>query len=314
MKAVVIRRYGAAEVLQYEDVEQPKIQPMQLLVKVRASSVNPIDWKIRQGMLSLIIGSKFPKILGFDVAGEVVEVGSGVTRFKPGDAIYGSTSFPGGGYAEFAAVPENLVALKPTNLSYEEAASVPLAALTALQGLRDQGNIQTGQTVLINGAAGGVGSFAVQIAKALGAVVTGVSSTKNLDLVKSLLADRVIDYTQQDFAQDTAQYEIIFDAVGKRSLSQTKSVLKPNGIYITTQPSPETVVQSVLTTFLPGQKAKFFFEKPNTQDLVYLKELIEAGKIRVVIDRTYPLQELAAAHDYSETGRAVGKIAIAVSN
>jgi len=313
MKAVVIRRYGAAEVLQYEDVEQPKIEPTQLLVKVRASSVNPIDWKIRQGMLSLISGSKFPKILGFDVAGEVVAVGSGVTRFKPGDAIYGSTSFPGGGYAEFAAVPENLVALKPANLNYEEAAAVPLAALTALQALRNEGNIQTGQNVLINGAAGGVGTFAVQIAKALGAVVTGVSSTKNLDLVKSLGADRVIDYTQQDFAEDTAQYDIIFDAVGKRSLSQTKRVLKPNGIYITTIPSPEVFLESVLTAFLPIQKAKFILEKPNTQDLVYLKELIEAGKIRVVIDRTYPLQELAAAHNYSETGRAVGKIAIAQS-
>jgi 2-desacetyl-2-hydroxyethyl bacteriochlorophyllide A dehydrogenase len=313
MKAVVIRRYGAAEVLQYEDVEQPKIEPTQLLVKVRASSVNPIDWKIRQGMLSLISGSKFPKILGFDVAGEVVAVGSGVTRFKPGDAIYGSTSFPGGGYAEFAAVPENLVALKPANLNYEEAAAVPLAALTALQALRNEGNIQTGQTVLINGATGGVGTFAVQIAKALGAVVTGVSSTKNLDLVKSLGADRVIDYTQQDFTEDTAQYDIIFDAVGKRSLSQTKKVLKPNGIYITTIPSPEVFLESVLTAFLPIQKAKFILEKPNTQDLVYLKELIEAGKIRVVIDRTYPLQELAAAHNYSETGRAVGKIAIAQS-
>jgi 2-desacetyl-2-hydroxyethyl bacteriochlorophyllide A dehydrogenase len=314
MKAVVIRRYGAAEVLQYEDVEQPKIEPTQLLVKVRASSVNPIDWKIRQGMLSLITGNKFPKILGFDVAGDVVAVGSDVTRFKAGDAIYGGTSFPGGGYAEFAAVPENLVALKPTNLSYEEAAAVPLAALTALQALRNEGNIQTEQTVLINGAAGGVGIFAVQIAKALGAVVTGVSSAKNLDLVKSLGADRVIDYTQQDFTEDTAQYDIIFDAVGKRSLSQTKKVLKPNGIYITTLPSPEVFFESVLTAFLPGQKAKFILEKPNTQDLVYLKELIEAGKIRVVIDRTYPLQELAAAHSYSETGRAVGKIAIAVSN
>jgi 2-desacetyl-2-hydroxyethyl bacteriochlorophyllide A dehydrogenase len=312
MKAVVIRRYGAADVLQYEDVEQPKIEPTQLLVKVRASSVNPIDWKIRQGMLSLITGSNFPKILGFDVAGDVIAVGSGVTRFKPGDAIYGSTSFPGGGYAEFAAVPESVVALKPTNLSYEEAAAVPLAALTALQSLRNEGNIQTGQTVLINGAAGGVGSFAVQIAKALGAVITGVCSTKNLDLVKSLGSDHVIDYTQQDFTQDIAQYDIIFDAVGKRSLSQTKRVLKPNGIYITTIPSPEVFLESVLTAFLPIQKAKFILEKPNTQDLVYLKELIEAGKIRVVIDRTYPLQELAAAHSYSETGRAVGKIAIAI--
>ncbi|MEH1883090.1 NAD(P)-dependent alcohol dehydrogenase [Nostoc sp.] len=314
MKAVVIRRYGAAEVLQYEDVEQPKIEPTQLLVKVRASSVNPIDWKIRQGMLSLITGSNFPKILGFDVAGDVVAVGSGVTRFKPGDAIYGSTSFPGGGYAEFAAVPENVVALKPTNLNYEEAAAVPLAALTALQSLRDQGNIQTGQTVLINGAAGGVGIFGVQIAKALGAVVTGVSSTKNLDLVKSLGADRVIDYTQQDFAEDIAQYDIIFDAVGKRSLSETKRVLKPNGVYITTVPNPKVMLEIVLTAFLPGQKAKFLFEKPNTPDLVYLKELIEGGKIRVAIDRTYPLQELAAAHSYSETGRAAGKIAIAVSS
>jgi NADPH:quinone reductase-like Zn-dependent oxidoreductase len=311
MKAVVIRRYGAAEVLQYEDVEQPKIEPTQLLVKVRASSVNPIDWKIRQGMLSLITGNKFPKILGFDVAGDVIALGSGVTRFQVGDAIYGSTSFPGGGYAEFAAVPENLVALKPTNLSYEEAAAVPLAALTALQALRNEGNIQTGQTVLINGAAGGVGIFAVQIAKALRAVVTGVSSAKNLDLVKSLGADRVIDYTQQDFTEDTAQYDIIFDAVGKRSLSQTKKVLKPNGVYITTLPSPEVFLESIFTAFIPGQKAKFILEKPNTEDLLFLKELIEAGKIRVVIDRTYPLQELAAAHAYSETGRAVGKIVIA---
>jgi 2-desacetyl-2-hydroxyethyl bacteriochlorophyllide A dehydrogenase len=312
MKAVIIRRYGATEVLQYEDVEQPKIESTQLLVKVRASSVNPIDWKIRKGMLSLIIGSKFPKILGFDVAGEVVEVGSGVTRFKPGDAIYGSTNFPGGGYAEFAAVPENLAVLKPTNLNYEEAAAVPLAALTALQALRDKGNIQTGQNLLINGAAGGVGIFAVQIAKALGAQVTGVSSTKNLDLVKSLGADRVIDYTQQDFTKDTVQYDIIFDAVGKRSLSETKKVLKSNGVYITTVPNPKVMLEIVLTAFLPGQKAKFLFEKPNAKDLLFLKELIEGGKIRVVIDRTYPLQELAAAHSYSETGRVVGKIAIAI--
>ncbi|MDF5712237.1 MAG: NAD(P)-dependent alcohol dehydrogenase [Nostoc sp. S4] len=314
MKAVVIHRYGGVQVLQYEDVEQPKIQPTQLLVKVRASSVNPIDWKIRQGMLSLLTGSKFPKILGFDVAGDVVQVGSQVTRFQVGDAIYGSTSFPGGGYAEFAAIPENLATLKPTNLSDEEAAAVPLAALTALQALRDCGNIQSGQAVLINGAAGGVGSFAVQIASALGAVVTGVSSSKNLDLVKSLGAERVIDYKQQDFTKDTTQYDIIFDAVGKRSLSQTKKVLKPNGVYITTLPSPETVVQSLLTALIPGQKAKLVFEKPNAKDLIYLKELIEAGKIRAVIDRTYPLQELAAAHAYSETGRAVGKIAIAVSS
>lgn len=314
MKATIIRQYGSAEVLQYEDVEKPQIKPDQLLVKIYASSVNAIDWKIRRGMMKVLTGSKFPKILGFDLAGEVVEIGSNVTRFQVGDAVYGSASFPGGGYAEYAAVPENLVALKPTNLSYEEAATVPLVAMTALQALRNQGNIQPGQAVLINGASGGVGIFAVQIAKALGAEVTGVCSTRNVELVKSLGADRVIDYKQQDFTQDTAKYDIIFDAVGKRSLSATKQVLKPNGIYVTTLPSPQVLLQAALTAFLPGQKAKLVFEKANAEDLNYLKELIEAGKIRTIIDRTYPLQELAAAHAYSESERAVGKIAIAIAS
>ncbi|MBD2569961.1 NAD(P)-dependent alcohol dehydrogenase [Anabaena lutea] len=317
MKAVVIRRYGSADVLQYEEVEQPKIKPEQLLVKVHASSVNPIDWKIRQGMLSLLTRNQFPMILGFDVAGEVVEVGSQVTRFKVEDAIYGSTSFPGGAYAEFAAIPENFAAPKPTNMSYEEAATVPLAALTALQALRDLGNIKSGQKVLINGASGGVGIFAVQIAKALGAEVTGVCSTRNLDLVKSLNADLVIDYTQQDFTEGNVQYDIIFDAVAKRAFSNCRKVLKPNGVYVSTLPNPEVIVQSFLTMFLPGQKVKFVLERPNSKDLVYLKDLIEAGKMGTVSDsealrrnRTYPLQELVEAHRYSESERAVGKIAI----
>ncbi|MEA5620132.1 NAD(P)-dependent alcohol dehydrogenase [Cronbergia sp. UHCC 0137] len=314
MKAVVIRRYGAAEVLQYEDMVQPQIQPDQLLVRVHGSSVNPIDWKIRQGMFNLLTGNKFPMVLGFDVAGEVVEVGPQVTYFRPGDAIYGSTSFPGGAYAEFAAVSKNLIAPKPINMTYEEAATVPLAALTSLQALRDLGDIKSGQMVLINGASGGVGLFAVQIAKALGAVVTGVCSTKNLDLVNSLGADFVIDYTQQDFTQGNVHYDIIFDAVAKKSFSQCQRVLQANGIYISTLPSLELMVQIFLTTFLPGQKAKFVLEKPNTKDLLYLKELIEAGKLRTVIDRTYPLQELAAAHEYSQGERAVGKIAIAVTS
>jgi NADPH:quinone reductase-like Zn-dependent oxidoreductase len=312
MKAVVIHKYGSTEVLHYEDFEQPQIEPTQLLIKIHASSVNPIDWKIRKGMLSFMTGNKFPKILGFDLAGEVVAVGSDVTRFQLGEAIYGRTGLSGGAYAEFAAVAENLLAPKPTNLTYEQAASVPLAALTALQALRDQGNTQPGQAVLINGAAGGVGTFAVQIAKVLGAEVTGVSSTKNLDLIQSLGADSVIDYTQQDFTNSRSQYDVIFDAVAKSSFSQSKKVLKPNGVYITTLPSPESILQSLLTKIIPGKKAKLVFEKPNAQDLIYLKELIETGKIRVVVDRTYPLQELAAAHAYSESERAVGKIAIAI--
>ncbi|WP_017314880.1 NAD(P)-dependent alcohol dehydrogenase [Mastigocladopsis repens] len=314
MKAVVIRRYGSPEVLQYEEVEPPKIKPNELLVKVHASCVNPVDWKIRKGMLKFITGNKFPMILGFDLSGEVVEVGSQVTRFKPGDAIYGNVGLLGGAYAELAAIPEKSTALKPINMSYEEAASLPVTALTALQSLRDLGNIQPGQSVLVNGASGGVGIFAVQIAKALGVQVTAVCSTKNIELVKSLGADRIIDYTQQDFTQDSAQYDIVLDAVAKQSFSSCRKVLKPNGIYVTTLPSIESLVQSILTTFIPGQKAKIILETPKSQDLVYLKELIEAGKIRSVIDRTYPLQQLAAAHAYSETERAVGKIAITVGS
>lgn len=314
MKAVVIRKYGSAEVLQYEDVEPPKIKPDQLLVKVHATCINPVDWKIRQGMLRLITGNKFPIILGFDLSGEVVEVGSQVTTFQPKDQIYGCVGLPGGAYAEFAAVSEKSVAPKPSNMTYEEAAAVPGGALTALQALRDQGNIQPGQSVLINGASGGVGTLAVQIAKALQAEVTAVCSTKNLELVKSLGADHIIDYKQQDFTQDTELYDIIFDAVGKLSFSHCKRVLKPNGVYVTTLPTPDSVVQIILTALVPGKKAKFVLETHKSQDLVYLKDLIEAGKIRVVIDRTYPLQELAAAHAYSETERAVGKIAIAVAS
>ncbi len=313
MKAVVIHRYGPAEVLQHEEVEPPKIKPHQLLVKVYASSVNPIDWKIRKGMLSLITSTSFPMILGLDVAGEVVEVGSEVTQFKLGDAIYGSTDLFGGAYAEYAAVSEKWAALKPTNISYEEAAVVPGSAMTALQALREQGNIQSGQVVLINGAAGGVGSFAVQIAKALGAEVTGVCSTKNIDLVTSLGASRVIDYTQEDFTLEQVQYNIIFDAVGKSSFCQSKKVLTSEGIYITTVPTPEIVLEMALTGLVPSQKAKLLFNNPCTQDLLYMKELIEENKVRVIIDRTYPLEELAAAHLYSESERAVGKIAIKVN-
>jgi 2-desacetyl-2-hydroxyethyl bacteriochlorophyllide A dehydrogenase len=310
MKAIIIRRYGSPEVLQYEEVETPQIRPEQLLVKVHASSVNPIDWKTRKGMLSILTGNRFPLILGFDVAGEVLEVGSQVTRFKVGDAMYGSTNFPGGAYAEFAVVSENLAAPKPINMTYEQAATVPLAALTALQALRDLGNVKSGQKVLINGASGGVGIFAVQIAKVLGAEVTGVSSSKNLDFVKSLNADLVIDYTLQDFTEGNVQYDIIFDVVAKRVFSDCRKVLKPNGVFISTLPNPDVILQIALTAFLPGQKVKFVLEKPNTQDLMYLKGLIEAGKMRTVIDRTYPLQELAAAHQYSESERVVGKIAI----
>ncbi|MGB3761068.1 MAG: NAD(P)-dependent alcohol dehydrogenase [Rivularia sp. (in: cyanobacteria)] len=318
MKAVVIREYGSADVLRYEEVEAPTIKADELLVKVHAAAVNPIDWKIRKGMLKIISGNKFPMILGFDLAGVVLEVGSQVTGFQVGDEIYGSLGVPGGAYAEIAAVPQKVAAIKSKKISFEEAAALPVAALTALQSLRDKANIQPSQSVLINGASGGVGIFAVQIAKALGAEVTGVCSSKNLDFVKSLGADSLIDYTTDDFTQNQMQYDIVFDAVGKQTFDNCKKVLKPNGIYITTLPNLQNIVAiarnaialNALTSLFGTQKAKFILAQPNTADLLYLNELIESGKLRVVIDCTYPLQELAAAHIYSESERAKGKIAI----
>ncbi|MGB6299054.1 MAG: NAD(P)-dependent alcohol dehydrogenase [Rivularia sp. (in: cyanobacteria)] len=312
MKAVVIHEYGSADVLRYEEVEAPTIKPDELLVKVHAAAVNPVDWKIRKGMLKIISGNKFPMILGFDLAGKVLEVGSQVTGFQVGDEIYGSLGVPGGAYAEIAAVPQKVAAVKSTFISFEEAAALPVAALTALQSLRDKANIQRSQSVLINGASGGVGIFAVQIAKALGAEVTGVCSSKNLDFVKSLGADSLIDYTQQDFTKISEQYDIVFDAVGKQTFDNCKKVLKSNGIYVTTLPNLQNMISIGLTSLFGSQKAKFILAQPNTADLLYLNELIEAGKLRVVIDCTYPLQELAAAHIYSQSERAKGKIVIRI--
>jgi NADPH:quinone reductase-like Zn-dependent oxidoreductase len=312
MKAAIIRQYGAAEVLHIEEIQQPTIKPDQLLVKVCATSVNPLDWKIRKGMLRLMPGIRFPIVLGFDVSGEVVAVGDRVTHFQPGDLIYANAGLPGGAYAEYIAIAERTAAHKPSNMTHEQAAAVPGSALTALQALRDRGHLQSGQAVLVNGASGGVGSFAVQIAKALNASVTAVCSTKNIEWVKSLGADRAIDYTQRDFTQDVAQYDIIFDAVGKRSFSACRGALKPNGIYITTLPNADNVLWATITAFLPGQKARFVFQSPNGSDLSFLKDWIEAGKLRSAIDRSYPFSEIVAAHTYSETEHAAGKVVITV--
>lgn len=319
-KAAVIRQYGNSDVFEIEEIELPQIKPDQMLVKVCATSIDPIEWKMRQGMLKLLTGSKFPIILGFDVSGRVVEVGSQVTRFKPGDLIYACLDqLKGGAYAEYAVVSEKVAALKPTNMTYEQAAAVPLAALTALQALRDQGQLKAEQRVLVNGASGGVGTFAIQVAKALGASeVTGVCSGANLERVKSLGADRVIDYTQEDFTQqvftpDQEKYDLVFDIVGNRSLSECKSVLQPWGRYVTTQPYPSNYFQSFLTSLLPGQRYKVILLKTNGVDLADLTKQIEAGKIQSVIDRTYSLSQIAEAHAYSETERAVGKIVITIA-
>ncbi|KPQ34486.1 MAG: Zn-dependent oxidoreductase [Phormidesmis priestleyi Ana] len=316
MKAAVISRYGPPDVFQIADIDRPEIKPDQLLVKVLASSINPIEWKMRKGMLKLLTGNSFPITLGFDVSGEVVEIGSQVTRFKPGDLIYARMDqLMGGAYAEYAAVSEKVAALKPRNMTHEEAAAVPLAGMTALQAIRDEGAFKPGQSVLINGASGGVGTYAVQIAKVLGAsVVTGVCSGKNMALVKRLGADAVIDYTQQEVTQLKDKYDIVFDVVGNRSLSECQPILKPKGIYVTTQPYPGNYLKSILSLLWPGQKYKVILLKSKAADLEYLTEQIEAGKVCSVIDRTYSLEQIAEAHAYAEAEHTVGKNVISISS
>ncbi|MCL2929802.1 MAG: NAD(P)-dependent alcohol dehydrogenase [Trichodesmium sp. MAG_R01] len=311
MKAITINRYGSIDVLEYSEIQEPLITSNQLLVKIHATSVNPVDWKIRQGQLQLLSGFSFPIILGCDLSGVVLKVGEQVEDFEPGDEIYTFVNpLLGGAYAEYIAVPANTVALKPKNMNYCQAAAVPVAGLTAFQALLDLGQIRPGKKILINGASGGVGTFAVQIAKAMKAEVIGVCSSKNITIVESLGADRVIDYNQVDFTKEFEQYDIIFDAVGKETFSSCENVLKSEGVYISTLPNLENLPSTLLTLFVPGKKSKLILVQPNPRDLISLRKLIEDGLVKSVIDRTYKLAEIAAAHTYSEMNHAVGKIVI----
>src|SRR6476469_10114861 len=313
MKAVAFDRYGSAEELQYRELSKPIAKSNELLVRVRASSVNPVDWKIRQGHLQLLSGYNLPRRVGSDISGVVVEVGREVTKFQPGDEVYTFLNpISGGACAEYAAVPESDAAIKPKNITHAEAAGVTIAGLTALQSLRDLGQIQAGNKVWINGASGGVGTFAVQVAKAMNAEVTGVCSAKNRELVKSLGADFVLDYAEVDFTQQTDKYDIILDAVGTRTFADCEKVLQPEGVYISTLPSLDNLAPMLTSWFISGKKAKLIVANANTNNLGDLRELIESDKVEPIVDRTYSLQEVAAAHAYSETGRAVGKIAIVI--
>lgn len=309
MKAIVYRRYGPPEVLEYTDVPEPQIKEDQMLVKVHAAGINPVDWKLRAGHPKIPAFKQ--RIPGSDLSGEVVQVGKAVTRFKIGDPVFGVVSpFSGGACAEYVAVPEKNAALKQGTVSFEEAASLPIAGLTALQSLRDLGKIKEGDRVLINGASGGVGHFAVQIATGYGAEVTGVTSGKNVDFVKSLGAALVIDYTQEDFTISDPRYDILFDAVANRTFKECKPILTPKGVYITTLPSVETVLRMLIQPFLGDPKARIFFVKTRSADLQNLAEWCEAKKLRPVIDRTFPLSQTAEAHRYGEAGHARGKIVI----
>jgi len=323
MKAIVYTQYGApSDVLHFKEVAKPTPKHNEVLISVHAASANPLDWHYMRGtpfLARLQFGLLKPKntMLGADVAGRVEAIGSTVTRFQVGDEVFGDMSANGlGGFAEYVCAREDALVLKPVTLSFEAAAAVPVAAITALQGLRDKGQIQPGQKVLINGASGGVGTFAVQIAKSFGTEVTGVCSTRNVAMVRSIGADHVIDYTQEDFTQNGQRYDLIFDAVGNRSVSDHKRALSPNGICaiagFTTMSRLLQVV--VLGTWVSktGSKQIGLMDtaKPNQKDLVFIKQLLEAGKVVPVVDRTYPLSAVPEAIRYLEAGHARGKVVI----
>lgn len=305
--------------MKIEEVERPPVSGDQVLIRVHYSSVNPVDWKIRNGSLRLLTGSKFPMRLGFDVSGEVVETGTSADKFKRGDRVFGMLDFRHlGAYAEYACAGEKNLASIPETLDYKEAAAVPLAALTAFQALHYKGKIGDGKAVLVNGASGGVGSFGVQIAKAAGALVTGVCGTDSIELVRRLGADNVINYRIRDFTEQGDRYDIIFDAIGLRTFFGVSKSLKPSGRYITTLPNKSSDIISffltrVLPPFFSGKRSTHINVRPSGPDLNHLSLLIEQKKIVPVIDRVFTLEEIAEAHAYSETGHARGKIVIKIS-
>jgi len=315
MKAIVCTKFGPPDVLQLREVAKPIPKDNEVLIKIYATTVNPIDWKFRSGKMFLVrlisglIKSK-ANVLGVELAGIVESTGKDVRFIKQADQVYGGGR--NGAYAEYITLRQENVALKPGNMTYEEAAAIPIGAISALQFLRDKGNIQSRQKVLINGASGGVGTFAVQLAKYFGAQVTGVCSSTNVELVKSLRADNVIDYTKDDFTKNGQAYDIIFDVVGKSSFLRCKSSLKKKGVYLTATPTLVVILQMLGTLIVGSKKVKFMLVKPGTKDLVFLKDLIEAGKVKTVIDRAYTLDQTAQAHRYAEKGHAKGKVVITV--
>ena len=339
MKAAVYTRYGAPDVVQIVDVEMPIPRDNEVLIKVRAASVNPLDEGLIRGGGRIVNGLRKPKItrLGVDVAGEVEAVGRNVTQFKAGDEVFGACIrdpqdsalkvwIPQGAFAEYACAPESALVMKPDNVTFEQAASVPVAAFTALQGLRlgssgDKGHIQSGQKVLINGAAGGVGTFAVQIAKSFGVEVTGVCSTKNVEMVRSIGADRVIDYTQEDFTKLGQQYDLLFDCIGNHSLSACRRALTPNGICVMVGEKSGRKVIALLARLIAAfvlsrfvsQKLVTFLARPNKKDLTIMHDLMKAGTVRPVIDKCYSLVEVPEAICYLAKGHARGKVVITVA-
>ena len=322
MKAIVYEKYGPPDVLQLREKEKPVPGDNEILVKIHAASVNPADWHTMRGkpfLIRLTGGLFSPKnpILGIDIAGEVEAVGKNITEFKPRDAVFGDCGW-GGGFAEYVCVSAERIVLKPENVTFDKAASVSVAAITALQALRDHGKIQPGQKVLINGASGGVGTFAVQMAKYFGAEVTGVCSSRNLDLVRSLGAHQVIDYTREDFTRTGQGYDLIIDNVANHSVLDLKRALNPGGnCVIVGFTSLPLLVQHIalgplLSTVSSKKVGSMGIANPNRKDMLFLSELLETGKLKPVIDKQYPLSEAAEAIRYVEAGHARGKVVLNV--
>ncbi len=322
MKAIVYTHYGSPDQLRLAEVPKPTPAADEVLIKVRATGLNARDWRMLRAdpfLVRMMNGLFKPRntILGADVAGTVETVGAAVTRFRPGDAVFAELSIDrSGGLAEYTCAAENAIAPKPANLSFEEAAAVPMAALTALQSLRDDGKVQPGQNVLIYGASGGVGTFAVQMAKVLGAEVTAVCSTTKMDMARALGADHVIDYTREDFSKNGRQYDLILAANGNRSLSDYERALTPTGIYVMAGGGTSQLFQAMLLgrfkTKAGGKTMRSVSAHTSQADLVLITALLEAGKIKPVMDRCYPLSETAEAMRYLEAGHAKGKVVISV--
>ena len=321
MKAIVYHCYGPPEVLKLEDIAKPAAVDDRMLVRVHAASVNPLDWHFMRGtpyVMRAMSGLGTPKSMhmGVDFAGTVESVGKNVKRFKPGDEVFGGRD---GAFGEYVSVRENgSVALKPANLTFEQAAAVPIAGITALQALRDKGQVRAGQHVLINGASGGVGTFAVQIAKAFGAVVTGVCSTRNLEMVRSIGADQVVDYTREDFTEGSKRYDLIVDTVGTHSLAEYRRVLNPNGVLVIVGAVDKGLwlgalsgaLEPMLASHFGTQKYVFMLAEMNKEDLGVLGDLMQTGKLTPVIDKRYSLREVPEAMGYLEQGHARGKVVI----
>ncbi len=315
MLAMQYQGYGGPDLLKPAELPVPSPAASQLLVRVAASSVNPIDWKLHNGQYRWIMPVKFPSTPGFDFAGEVVEVGTRVTQFKPGDRIFAMLDRrPGGASAEYVLVGEAAVARLPANLTPQEAAAIPLAGLTALQTLRDLGHLAAGKQVLIIGASGGVGHFAVQIAKSQGAFVTAVCRGQNADLLRQLGADHVIDYTKQSDYRGSRDFDIVLDLIVQAPLRAFFSVMAKDGVYVATLPSFGRLAAALLLPFVSKRRVRIAAVKPRGADLDVLRAFCEARKLRPVVDRAFRLEELAAAHAYSQKGRVVGKIVIAVAD